>query len=134
MTIEPTKLATFTSEAVGAVVRVNPSFHSPDRYCFEGECPWCLTNIKDGNWIVILNLARAFWNKGPEVDDNWKRCAREVGLDPEGFHELLLGVFVGGGSGAVDVDACHVGDARVYNRILSEDKIQKLYKDERVSP
>lgn len=98
MTDDDKKLETFTCDVIEVVRVKNPNFHSPDRFCLEGVCPWCVTNIRDGNWNALVRLAQWFWRYAPDVSDNWRDKAQHADFDPDGLHELMLGVFIGGAS------------------------------------
>ena len=86
-------------------------FHDPSPSCFNGSC------IRPGigfegaytrkcNWNDLLELSKWFLKHGPEVDEIWKREARNGRFNPEEIHDIMLGVLVGGDGdkkGAIDL-------------------------------
>ncbi len=90
------KLGTFVTNVVSVLLDKNRGFHVPDSSCFKGTCGQCRTAGTTVNWNAILQLAIWFWKHGPDIDDGWKRAARNYRVDPDELHETLLGVFIGG--------------------------------------
>lgn len=75
-------------------------FHWPSDLCAEGECAQpglSRTNLatQECNWDGIQILVSDFFRVAPEVPQGWKWNAWKIGLPPDRFHDLLIGIFLG---------------------------------------
>jgi len=78
------------------------NFHWPLVSCYHGGCVRrgvTLTGLftRGCNWEDTRKLAVTFFQTGPDTSDDWRRLARATGFDADDLHDLLLGVFLGGG-------------------------------------
>ena len=131
MTTDDNKLIRFFDTVIRVLWKKCAYFHWPETECFEGSCSEGTITIthplgRGCNWKALLELSAWFLKRGPNVDDNWKQIARKVGCNPESFHELLLGVFIGG-DGAAHPWYAHPGistakDAAVLDAALKAEK------------
>lgn len=88
------KQGEFVNGVVSVILDKNPDFHVPDSFCFKGTCPRCRAP-KDVNWNALIQLTILFWKGAPNVSDSWKRAAVHEKFDPNKYHDIMLGVFVG---------------------------------------
>lgn len=105
MTADDRKLERLFDSVVNCLLNRSVTFHWPEPICFGGSCMGggvapmgALT--QRCNWKDLLVLSAWFLKYGPDVDDDWKRVAREGRFYPDQLHEMFLGVLVGG-DGAV---------------------------------
>lgn len=68
-------------------------WHYPDPECYINRCRW---SSKRCDWTEIRCLVTAFWETAPDVNRKWKRAVKRTNMDPHSFHELLVGIFIGG--------------------------------------
>ena len=101
---ETADLKKFCTNVINRLADKKSLTHYPGVGCLENNCIPCLQ--KGYDWAALRETVAWFWEHGPEVDDNWKQAVRRTGLrhDADAFHDLCLGVFLGGGRSAEATD------------------------------
>ena len=95
------KLERFFDSVVNCLLNKSVNFHWPSGDCFNRSCRRGGATdtgvlVLLCNWKDIMILSAWFLKYGPEVDDDWKRVAREGRFNPSDLHDIFLGIFVGG--------------------------------------
>lgn len=100
MTVHAGGLEAFYRTVVRVLREKYTWVHWPEYDCFNGLCKgFRLSNtdppVHPCSWEDVAHLVKRFFRRAPVVDAIWKSDAKDIGLDPDTFHDLMLGVFIG---------------------------------------
>lgn len=108
MTADDEKLDAFFNNVVGVLRIKSDDYHFPRRACFEGTCRRSGLSLgiqfyRKCNWESLLFRIVDFFNSAPDVTEAWKARVLDVGVNPNDFHDILIGVFIGSARGRTPI-------------------------------
>ena len=94
------KLEIFYDSVVDTLSRKHVEFHWPGTLCSGDSCEGTglsrtNSSTQRCNWNDIQGLVAEFFRGAPDVPQTWKWRTWKIGLAPDAFHDLLIGIFIG---------------------------------------